>query len=413
MVVAVPVAGELHFFPFHTDFRVSLGTPVFFLFLLWVRSVPPVVSGLLVGASVAAFRIGLEWTLAPRGDWGDALRHHEPAFLYYATYGLAFAAFRLNRYRHRPIALGALGVAVELAASAAELLLRRSAADGLTQAATWNQIGLLAVFRSFFVVGFFNLVQLKQTRAAEERQRKEKETMLMLVTGLYEETIHLNKTLRSAERIAQDCYGLYQSLKGETPVPRERLAQQALRIAGEVHDIKKDNQRIYAGLSGLIAHDGDYMPLAELAGIVRRSNEKYALSLGKKIGIGLRTEGDLPSCHAYATLSLLNNLVANAVEAIPESGHIAIEARREDDTIVLEVADDGPGVTPKHRDNVFVPGFTTKYDSTGKASTGIGLAYVKQEAERMSGTVRYRPGSGGTGAVFTVALPASRIGKEE
>jgi two-component system sensor histidine kinase YcbA len=413
MAVTVPVAGEVSFHPFRDDFRVSLGTPAFFLFLLWLRWVPPLVSGVLVGGSVTVFRMALEITLAPDWSWEAAFRLHYPVFFYYLTYAVAFAAFRMNRHHDRPLLLGILGAAIELAATLAELSFRYSSLRLALTLAAWNQIVLIAFFRSFFVVGYFNLVRLRQTKAAEAQQRKANEKMLLLISELYEESLQLKKTLRNAETIAQESYELYQSLKDAEQPQHEDSARKALRIAGQVHEIKKDNQRIYAGLSSMITHESDYMPAEELTGIVMRSNRKYARSLGKKIDFSVSAEGELPLCHVYATLSLLNNLVTNAVEAIEEEGSITIAVKREDDAVVFRVADNGPGIAPKYRELIFIPGYTTKYDPSGNPSTGIGLAYVKQETERLSGTVQVETGSDGKGTVFTITLPVSRIGKED
>ncbi|MGG4146055.1 sensor histidine kinase [Paenibacillus algorifonticola] len=413
MVISVPIAGELNFYPFHNDFRVSLGTPAFFLFLLWLRSPSPLVSGIIVGAAVTFFRTGLEVAIGPLWSWDAAFQHHYPVFFYYLTYALAFRAVRMNRYHNRPLLLGLLGVTVELAATTAELLIRYSITEQMTSLSTWNQIFLIACFRSFFVLGFFNLVKLRQAKATEELTRKENEKMLLLISELYEESIQLKKTLHNAENIDRDSYGLYQSLKAEQPEPLDELAQKALQIAGQVHDIKKDNQRIYAGLSGLISHESDYMPLEALVDIVLRSNQKYARSLGKQIDFSLHTEGVFPLCHVYVSLSLLNNLVVNAVEALNEAGSIRMEVKREQEAVVFRVADNGPGIAPKYREKIFIPGYTTKYDKSGNPSTGIGLAYVKQETERLLGTVEVQAGSGEQGTIFTITLPVGQIGKED
>lgn len=413
MVISVPIAGELNFYPFQTDFRVSLGTPAFFLFLLWLRSPSPLMSGLLVGSSVTIFRMGLESALEPHWNWGTAFQHHYPVFFYYLTYALVFAAVRMNRRHNRPLLVGAFGVSCEITATLVELLLRYSVTEQTNTFATWNQIVLIAFFRSFFVLGFFNLVKLRQSKAAEEQKRKENEKMLMLISELYEETIQLKKTLHNAENIARDSYELYQSLNDVQNANHEDLAQKALQIAGEVHEIKKDNQRIYAGLSGLISHESDYLPMEELADIVLRSNQKYAQSLGKNVEFTLQTEGILPLCHVYTALSLFNNLIANAVEALEEQGIIRIWVKRNKDDIVFSVADNGPGIAPKYREKIFMPGYTTKFNKAGNPSTGIGLVYVKQETERLLGTIQVQDNSDGPGAVFTITLPIGQIGKEE
>src|SRR5699024_1842418 len=65
------------------------------------------------------------------------------------------------------------------------------------------------------------------------------------------------------------------------------LHQIALDIAGKTHDIKKDNQRILAGLSNLIKNRefSQYMNIKEIIKISIDSNKQYALSLEKKIKI--------------------------------------------------------------------------------------------------------------------------------
>jgi two-component system CitB family sensor kinase len=68
---------------------------------------------------------------------------------------------------------------------------------------------------------------------------------------------------------------------------------------------------------------------------------------------------------------------------------------------MVRVRDSGPGVPDDMREAVFTDGFTTKSSPAG-ARRGLGLALVKQVAERRSGMVSV--GRDG-GAVFTVVLP--------
>ncbi len=84
-----------------------------------------------------------------------------------------------------------------------------------------------------------------------EQIRKQNEHMLMLISNLYEETIHLKKTLKNAENITKESYDLYRELKAlekrenQPLVLTQQYSQKALRIAGEMHEVKKDNQRIF------------------------------------------------------------------------------------------------------------------------------------------------------------------------
>jgi signal transduction histidine kinase len=97
----------------------------------------------------------------------------------------------------------------------------------------------------------------------------------------------------------------------------------------------------------------------------------------------------------YATGSELNqvwlNLMDNALDAIPESGHVEVSARRELDRVMVRVVDDGPGIPAEVLPRIFDPFFTTKPPGQG---TGLGLDITRRLLRRYQGdiTVESRPG---------------------
>lgn len=95
------------------------------------------------------------------------------------------------------------------------------------------------------------------------------------------------------------------------------------------------------------------------------------------------------------------NLVDNALDAVGPGGHVAVNARREGNRLVVEVTDDGPGIPAELRERIFEPFFSTK--DVGKG-VGLGLDIVRRTLERHDGeiAVESRPGH----TVFRVGLPA-------
>lgn len=94
---------------------------------------------------------------------------------------------------------------------------------------------------------------------------------------------------------------------------------------------------------------------------------------------------------------VLFNLILNAVQAVPEGGHVAVHGvLRKDGTAAIEVRDNGPGVAEADMPSLFTPYFTTS--ATG---TGLGLAVVRQIALAHNWAVAYE-GAAGDGAVFRV-----------
>jgi signal transduction histidine kinase len=98
------------------------------------------------------------------------------------------------------------------------------------------------------------------------------------------------------------------------------------------------------------------------------------------------------------------NLLENAIDALGESGTIAITTRRDGDSAIVEVADDGPGIAPEIREHVFDSFYTTKEVGHG---TGLGLATVwRIVVDRHDGAVAVEARPGQT--TFRVTLPLSQ-----
>ncbi|WP_405998384.1 ATP-binding protein [Streptomyces sp. NBC_00829] len=121
-----------------------------------------------------------------------------------------------------------------------------------------------------------------------------------------------------------------------------------------------------------------------------------------------------PSLPARDLVTILGNLIDNAVDAASESAagrqpvdgsvrplraRVTVTARADDDELLLKVADTGRGIAPADADEVFRRGW-----STHGAGRGLGLALVRQAANRGGGTVVLAEGPDG-GAEFTVRLP--------
>jgi signal transduction histidine kinase len=98
------------------------------------------------------------------------------------------------------------------------------------------------------------------------------------------------------------------------------------------------------------------------------------------------------------------NLLDNAIDALGESGTITIATRRDGSCVEVDVVDDGPGVPPEHREQLFDAFFTTKEVGHG---TGLGLATARQiVVDRHAGSLSFESDPGRT--TFRVRLPIAR-----
>ncbi|WP_144549418.1 sensor histidine kinase [Bacillus sp. X1(2014)] len=413
MVLTVPLAGEIKFYPLNETFRVSLGAPAFFFLLLLLQKTPAVLPGFLTGTSVVHFRILLDLIEQENFDWTSSFQAQYPSFFYYFTYSLLFFLVKTNRFQNRPLMIGFIGLLIEILSDMFELMIQYFVLETTITFTKISEIIMIAFTHSFIVLSFFNMMKLYEVQKRERQIRKQNEHMFMLISNLYEEKVYLKKTLKNIENITMESYHLYRNLKEQEQrhhVLNQQFSQKLLRIAGEIHEVKKDNQRIFAGLSKLITNESfqDYMNAAELIQLIIQINKKYADSLGKEIKFLYSVEGNHPNYHVYTVLSLINNLVANAVEAIIEKGSVRLSLRELGDTVVFQVADTGPGIPGKYENAIFQPGFTSKYDHLGTPSTGIGLSYVKEVVKDLGGEILFQ-NNHGNGVVFSIELPIMNL----
>ncbi len=164
-----------------------------------------------------------------------------------------------------------------------------------------------------------------------------------------------------------------------------------------------------ARLSGLVTDFLDFARPREnhrAATSVRALCERAVqLIRPEALGEGVRIELDLPPSDLVVTLDagkveqVLLNLVHNAIESMaPQGGGlVTIRVRREAKQTILEVEDNGPGLTEPTAP-IFDPFFSTK-----PRGTGLGLSIVHRIVSDHGGTIRFESRPGCT--VFRVALP--------
>ncbi len=111
---------------------------------------------------------------------------------------------------------------------------------------------------------------------------------------------------------------------------------------------------------------------------------------------------DLPPVRAVRDhlTQVVLNLVLNALDATKKGGLVHLSARSEAKSVLIEIADDGPGIKGPDQARLFQPYFTTKAQGTG-----LGLFVSRQMVEESGGTLTHRSELG-QGAIFTIQLPA-------
>ena len=413
VAAATAVAGEFKINPFDGDiFRIAMGSSAFLLFLLLMRHLPYISTGIVTGVVVLLFRTGMEVGQG-RLTVGQSLTSHFSAMIYYMVFALLMHAIKSRLDTFHPLVLGGVAALIDLLSNEMELLTRLIVLDSASfRLNEWTYLMAIAVLRTYFTTGVYSSISVSQMRIRAREQNERIEQMLSFGSGLYGEVFYLKKSIGTLENVTLSSYELYRSLKsGEGPEPYSR---QVLDITQQIHEVKKDSQRILAGLVKLVEREvtGD-MPLSGILKFTVKSNAKYAEMLGKQINFHIHITSDYTTDSYIPLLTLLNNLTANAVEVIKNKGSITLDAYEKDDMTIFTVTDSGAGIQKRDLELLFEPGFTTKFNEEGIAATGIGLSHVRDIVNMFEGTITVQPVSHAGGAMFQIIVPSAKLRREE
>jgi signal transduction histidine kinase len=193
-----------------------------------------------------------------------------------------------------------------------------------------------------------------------------------------------------------------------TPQSREQISHiqdAATHLLSLINDLL-DLGKMEAGQYRL-----DEEPLGVDEIVSRCINMLGETARAREITLTATMEGETPEIIAdeRAMYQVLLNLVSNAVRYGRKGGSIEVSAGvREDDSIEIIVADDGPGISPQDLERVMKPFERIERNSaSGVQGTGLGLPIVKHLVELHGGRFRLTSAIG-AGTVAYVELPAAR-----
>lgn len=122
----------------------------------------------------------------------------------------------------------------------------------------------------------------------------------------------------------------------------------------------------------------------------------------KRVTVTLELEAELPKARGFASelSQVWGNLIENALDAVANGGHVEVCAIRENQSVVVRIRDDGPGIPAEIGGRIFDPFFTTKPQGQG---IGLGLDIARRLARHNDGAIDFESAPGRT--EFRVRLP--------
>src|SRR6266850_544453 len=192
------------------------------------------------------------------------------------------------------------------------------------------------------------------------------------------------------------------ALEGETridDVTRRELLESIRDEAERLNRLVNNLLDVTRLESGSLSLRREWIPVEELVG---GALARLAKPLGDR-KVTTRLPEDLPPVHVDGLLveQVFINLIENATKHTPAGQPIDVEARREGNEVVVEVADRGPGLPAGQEQKIF-----DKFYGVGAAGgAGLGLTICRAIVEAHGGRIGGQPRPGG-GAIFRFSLPA-------
>src|SRR5467141_2582341 len=198
---------------------------------------------------------------------------------------------------------------------------------------------------------------------------------------------------------------LFANLDGDTArAALVRIAASA-EVASLLHEIESSTSRI----SDLVRAIKEYtfMDQAPLQNVdIVKSVETTLTILNHKLKRGVVVERDyqrvpfLVNSFGSELNQVWTNIIDNAIDAMGGKGELRVRTYRDDNFVVVEIADNGPGISPDIESHIFEPFFTTKGVGEG---TGLGLDTALRIVKKHRGNIQVSSKPGDTR--FQVWLP--------
>ncbi len=409
--------GQVYYFPFGTDFRITFGVITFLFLVLNFKNVPILTASVFSAFSVFFLRGGIDLF---HGEFSilEIVYRHFPAFMYYICYGTIIEKLDVREHTDKPVLFILRLSSADIAANMVELFIRRHYTVIPTDSVI-STIFLAAFLRGFISMGIYWTVRYFNMIIDKEIHQNRYMDLIMLSTKLKSEIIFLKKSMIDMENAMEKSYSIYNTMKeidrGYSDEVKE-IAEKSLSLAIDIHEIKKDYYRLSASMEKLLpAQDtSKSMSISEIFNIINDIYSKFPEVIEKRIELLFEFNENFDTDQYLIVLSVLNNLIQNSIEAADKrSPFIKIRCNTIGDKVYLKVTDNGKGIPAKERETIFEPGFTTKFDpETGNGSTGLGLAHVRMLLGLLDGSINLN-GSKTNLTEFILEIPRNNLIMED
>ncbi|SKC80844.1 ATP-binding protein [Maledivibacter halophilus] len=369
--------GQIYITPYTYGFRLSFAVVILSLFLLYFKDYNAIFICILVGFSMFLFRSIVVFLNNGFYSFSEVILIYIPVITFYISFGILFQLLEVRHKTNSPLNFMLSLWVCDSFSNLVEAFTRKVWTSG-----HFDKIIMLIIIIGFIrtIINYlvFWLSSYYVKRFKKDQREKHFRDLILFTSRLKTELFFLNKSRNDIENTVCLIHNYYHDI--EDPDLKSVL----LKVAKEIHEVKKDYLRVIAGMESAFDKKSvvNYMSNKDILYIIKDNMSKIAEKHNKKISIDINYNSIFTTKEYYHLISILNNLAINSIEAIDKFGKIKINCLRNNDIVKFIVWDNGPGIRKDKLIDIFDAGYSSKYDRiTGKMSSGVGLTHVQHIVE--------------------------------
>jgi len=191
----------------------------------------------------------------------------------------------------------------------------------------------------------------------------------------------------------------------------EGLEFKSVNLLGEIFRVVRgdsfSSEGVFYGKNIYLTINGERWPHDDISDSENKDQGRSASEKRNDMWDRLKTQKISVDLHDDLFDELVRELFKNSIAAMPNSGSIDINIKKQGEYAVITFTDTGEGIPPENLAKIFQEGFTTKPTGTGK-----GLSMIKTYIENVLNGKFEVASEVGKGTTFTIALPLSKKAEE-
>ncbi len=334
-----------------------------------------------------------------------------PDAVFFFTYGIIYT-FIYNRVLKKPKSIVNFPFVImfcDSVSNVAELLVRSILSHKtILNLESLGIIIAIAVIRTFIIHMIVFSIEVYSDVLVAHEMDKEFRKLVLNAAKLEGEVHIMEKNISEMEYITKKAYDLYKTLDQQTGVFPE-LKKTSLDIARLTHEVKGDYMGVVDMLKTQFIYDikKNGMEMSDIMNIKVKDFEAQMRNGNYDVPISVKIKSNFYVRPYFEMISVMRNLTTNSVEAFEnKQGKIKIYIYEDRDFYIIEHHDNGPGISEDIIGDIFVDGYSTKFDEeTGNIQRGLGLALVKDYVEKIFGGSIFVKSELGKYTLITIKIP--------